>query len=318
MTSTTPKGPSQSIPGTRPTRQSQENSQGQRTQVEAGKKIGADQFSLTNFNLVMKNMKATVSSQAKGQYDPTQLVRNQPPQVKTEELRAEMRQAAQSGKTELSTFEQVFMEYFLGGRSLGSALAAGEKKFREKALVEWKEFFESLEDFVVPIQKICAFIFRGKTKTHLVGDLHLQRERPVSSEKARSYREEKLVRVPLSMLETDTVQDMLPGDKKSSDDIPKLFPKNTASYLRLHHRPLKTHALTGSDAALARSLSRQSVSSAQASEILASQLGLSRSSSHLASQDVPQSSEQKKPRSKKADQEFDPSTPGLLDKLIKK
>ncbi|MDX1402660.1 MAG: hypothetical protein R3245_12115, partial [Kiloniellales bacterium] len=81
----------------------------------ASTKAPGDRYQAQQLHSVMRDMKAQVTKQTDTSFNPSRLVRGDKiaPQVRTEEMRAEVRQAVQAGKkSDLTEFEKIFLEFF--------------------------------------------------------------------------------------------------------------------------------------------------------------------------------------------------------------
>lgn len=260
--------------------------------------VTADQFSQTAVSELLEEMKRSVTRQAEGQFDPARLVQRarQSPTVKPEELRAEVRQAqSQQLSRELSSFEKIFLEFFMGLRQLGRLLKKGQKKFCKKKKDEWRDFFERLFPYTkersVASTEIRELIFRGlseddprlvsqaatATGVVLVADVIFE-----------SGRTDKFARLPLSVNGTIALlQQMQPGEKIVRDQLLQWFGSGAVEYLSLYYKqvrpPLPAHV--GSE--LTQGLLRQADAAARACEaMMRGPMGISSRAATLAAEGV--------------------------------
>lgn len=201
-----------------------------------GAQTSVDQFSQTQVNLLVKQMKQVVMQQGKV-FQPGHMM------------------PARGPAKGLSDFEKVFLEYFLGKHSLGALLQAGEKKYRKKQLKEWKEFFERLYAYVkekkADPDQIRHLIFRGISQEDprptqnqkvpvLVADIYLKRK--------RRDRCEQFVRLEISNQVTlEKLQQLKPGEQISVETLVENFGDGEVPYLCLYYRPVRQGLLGGLD-----------------------------------------------------------------------
>lgn len=262
------------------------------TQKQAQQTVPQDHFSAQTLSAVMSKLRDEVT-RATGRATSSL-------HVKTEELRAEMRQAMQSGKEgELSEFEKVFLQYFMGNKSFAAMLRAGMQKFRKKKAAEWREFFERLHVYTkeksTPSGDIKELILRGLSDedprvpeqastaqgTVLVTDL---------TYKKRNGRErsEKFVRLPIPSGEAlARLQEMTPGDSLSTDDVASLFGDVSLDYLSLYYKPVREALSMGAAQTLSESMDRQAEAAARAREALRTpHMGISSHAAGLAAEQL--------------------------------
>ncbi len=301
---------------------------------DAGKQQQAqkDQFSKQGLNKVLRQMKQMVSEKGKGFQAGRMLAGKTtgPLGVLTEELRAEMRAAVQTAKDgDFTDFEKVFLEYFMGEKSLGVLLAAGEKKYRKKQLQQWKEFFEQLYSYIqeksADAESIRELIFRGISnqdprpddpkaqsgKPVLIADLYIKRE--------RRDRCEKFVRLEIPTTEAlNTLRNLEPGAVISVETLVQCFGSDDIPYLCLYYRPVREGALTAQGHPAARHMARHAGAAAQATEAMYSGgLDVSSKAANLAEHHVKGKGDEKLKETKEAgtDNELYKQK-NLLDKLL--
>lgn len=302
MAHTTSKMPprSSTVTGSRQGGTPQPSAGASKGTAETGVGTRADQYQAQHLHSIMRDMKAQVTKQTDRPFNPSSLVRGETtaPRVKTEELRAEARQAAQAGKkSELSEFEKIFLEFFSGSRTLGILLKGAEKKFRQKKLEEWREFFEDFFAYSQKKQahrdKIRRLIYRGLTKGEprpeagdeealpaVIVDLHLKRP--------HRDREEKFVRISLPDTELHgTLQERKPGQEIPTEIIQKLIRDDELTYWALSYKPVRRGFHSARGSALAAGLERQAQAAARAREAMSNRsMGISSRSASLAAEQM--------------------------------
>ncbi len=268
---TDPNAGERKVEGTR----SQTQQQQPGAQQEAARKASTDKFSKTNINLVLKQMKETVSQNSRQSFHPSKLV---------------------SGREDVSEFEKTFLEFFMGERRLGAPLQPGEEKFRKKQVEEWKEFYEALYTCTVArntaMEKVVRLVFRGLsqndprpedrnqqvTGTVLIADLYTQRQR-----RARC---DKFVRIPVpNETALAQLQAFSWGDEISAAQTQQCFGTGDLEYLALNYRPVRKNLVTGKSYPAHESLQRNAQAAAQARAALqANRMGLSSQATNIAQQ----------------------------------
>ncbi len=339
----TPRTQERSVEGVRP-------DTGSKAQQQA--KTPTDQFAKKTVNKVIHQMKEGVQKGGKAlsgrmlQAGKT----SGPPAVLTEELRAEFRQVSgATADSDLSDFEKVFLEYFMGESTLGAMLAAGEKKYRKKQLQQWKEFFEIL--YACVKEKECApdqiskLIFRAisnqdprpsefaagpatarpsaasKRRSEgvaaspavnvLVADLYLKRE--------RRDRCEKFVRLDIPTQEALIIfQKLSPGDVISVGTLVECFGSGDIPYLSLYYKPVREGLMTAQGHPLANGLQQQAGAAARASEAMhRGSMDVSSKAANLAKHHVKGKGDEKLKENKEPDSDSDLyKQKNLLDKLL--
>lgn len=295
--------------------------------------VSTDQFSQKTINLVLKQMKK--AEQGERAFQPGRMMHAggagkaaSTPAVMTEELRAEMRQVSQASKTsDLTEFEKVFLEYFIGNRTLGALLAAGEKKYRQKKLEEWRGFFEQLYAYIqekkTSTEKIREFVFRGISNQDprpslkqgqarppvLVADLYLKRE--------RRDRCEKFVRLDIPTNNAlNEMRQLSPGSTISVETFEKHFGDGEISYLCLYYRPVRQGLMVAEGHPLAKSMARQAGVAKQAREAMFSKgLDVSSKSADLAKRQMKEGEKLKDEKEGGTEHDFYKQK-NLLDKLL--
>ena len=265
-----------------------------------------DQYNTQKLHRVLRDMKAQVVKQTDRPFNPSRLVQSaatgrtgSPATVKTEELRAEMRQASQTAKaSDMTEFEKVFLEFFSGSRTIAALLQSAEKKFRKKKMEEWREFYETFYAYTKPKKlqrdQVRTMIFRGlseqderpeemaesKATPMLIADLHIKR-----SPRDRS---EKFARFPVSDPELHNQLKTLPvGHSLATEQIDTLIGTGNMDYLSLYYRPVRRGLQSARGGALAQNLERQANAAARAREAMSNAaMGISSRSAHLAAEQI--------------------------------
>ncbi len=246
------------------------------TPQTAGK---ADQFSRVAVSDLLHEMKKAVTRQADQQFNPTRLVG----------------QAMQAPQKNLSPFEKMFLEFFMGVRKFAAFLRKGQKKFRKKKKDEWKEFFERLFPYTkekkIALGKIRELIFRGLSTEdpRLVSQPATARGTLLVADIVFSTgRTDKFVRLPLSANgHQRELEKMQPGERISVEHLPRYFDQEQLDYLGLHYKPIRPLLPSQLGGDLAQNMTRQADAAARAREaMMNSSMGLSSQAANLAAEGV--------------------------------